>query len=248
MKLECRHIAKSFGGVRALADVSILFPSQGIVAIIGPNGAGKTTLIDTVTGVTRPDHGQWLADGQDITGLSTERVVQAGIARSFQGIRLLAEESVFDNLALAIPDPAAETLWSAFLHFKTTTFRPGVLKEAARLAALAGMERRLEDPVRSLSYGEQKLVSAVVTAATGAAVLLLDEPLAGVHGEGVSRIIDFTRGLAASGRLIVFIEHDLAAVRRMAETTILMDQGTVLAMGTTSEILGQRALLEAYLG
>jgi ABC-type branched-subunit amino acid transport system ATPase component len=248
MTLECCHISKAFGGVQALADVSIRFPPEGIVAVIGANGAGKTTLIDTVTGIVRPDRGQWLLDGRDITGLSTEKVAQTGIARSFQGIRLLPDETVLDNIALAVPDRGSETLFSAFLHFKTSTRRQSVVEEANRLAGLAGLNGRRHDSVRWLSYGEQKLVSAVVTAATGARILLFDEPLAGVHGDGVGQIVSFAQQLASNGRLVVFIEHDLAAVRRLAATTVLMDHGTVLAVGPTAEVLERGDLLEAYLG
>jgi branched-chain amino acid transport system ATP-binding protein len=248
MRLECRNIFKAFGGVQALSDVSIQFPPEGIVAIIGPNGAGKTTLIDTVSGLTWPDRGQWLLGGKDITGLSTERIAKIGIARSFQGIRLLPDETVTDNIALAVPDLGAETLRSAFLHFRTSTRRQPVLEEVRRLAELAGLNGRRNDRVSSLSYGEQKLVSAVVTAATGASIVFLDEPLAGVHGEGAGKIMGFTRSLASNGRLVVFIEHDLAVVRSLAEITILMDQGRVLASGSTAEILERRELLEAYLG
>jgi ABC-type branched-subunit amino acid transport system ATPase component len=108
------------------------------------------------------------------------------------------------------------------------------------------MGGRLQDRVHSLSYGEQKLVSALVTAATGAGILLLDEPMAGVHGEGVAHIIGFARQIASSGRLIIFVEHDMAAVRQLAETVVVMDQGRIFAMGPPAEILERRDLLEAY--
>lgn len=248
MPIECRRLTKSFGGVRALSDVSIRFPDQGIVAVIGANGAGKTTLIDTLTGIVSPDNGQWLLNDRDITGLSTEKVARMGIARSFQGIRLLPEESVIDNIALAVPDRGAETLLAALLHFRTSTRRAPVVREAERFANLAGLKEQGSDPVKSLAYGDQKLVSAVVTAATGARILLLDEPLAGVHGDGVKKIIAFARQLASSGRLVVFIEHDLTAVRQLAEITVMMDHGTVLAIGPTEEILERKDLLEVYLG
>lgn len=248
MALECRGLTKRFGGVTALSDVSIRFPDRGIVAIIGANGAGKTTLIDTLTGIVRPDKGQWILDERDITGLDTEDVARAGIVRSFQGIRLLPDETVIDNIALAVPERRAETLLAAFFHFKLSTRRPQTIEEAERFACLAGVNGHCNNPVRSLSYGDQKLVNAVVAAATGARILLLDEPLAGVHGQGVPKIINFARQLASDGRLVIFVEHDLAAVRQLSETTILMDHGRVLATGQTEEILQRADLMEVYLG
>jgi ABC-type branched-subunit amino acid transport system ATPase component len=249
MSLECRGITKSFGGVRALDDVSISFPDQGTVAIIGPNGAGKTTLIDSLTGVIPPDRGEWFLDGQNVTGLATEKMVHKGVARSFQGVRLLPGHSVLDNIVLAFPMPGEETILAALRQVRTGRHPREVLEKVRSMAEELDLASRVHDPVHSLSFGEQKLASILATAATGARTLLFDEPIAGVHGDGVERIIAFTRVLAERGHLIIFVEHDMAAVRRLADNVIVLAEGRVLIeLNPTDEVLLRRDLLEAYLG
>jgi ABC-type branched-subunit amino acid transport system ATPase component len=248
MTLEYRGISKSFGGVRALLDVSIRFPERGTVAIIGPNGAGKTTLIDTLTGLVMPDRGRWSLGGQDVTGLATHVMVRKGVARSFQGVRLLQDQSVLDNIALALPLPQAETLTASLSQVGSGRHSRDTVEKVRAMTETMGLAERLDDPVHALSYGEQKLASILATAATGANIVLLDEPVAGVHGEGVERIIAFTTALAAGGRLVVFVEHDMSAVRRIANSVIVLAEGRVLTIGPTEEVLERRDLLEAYLG
>lgn len=248
MMLQCRGIGKSFGGVRALEGVTLEFPDRGIVAVIGPNGAGKTTLIDTLTGIIRPDQGRWLLNDKDVTGYSTARMANIGVARSFQGIRLLPDQTLLDNVALAIPSQSTETLRAALLPFGRTSAASLMRARATDELDRVGLASRPNDLVRSLSYGDQKLLSVVVTAATGAQVLLLDEPVAGVHGPAVETILKFVKQLTIVGRTVIFVEHDMAVVRELAETVIVLDHGQVMGVGTPDSILSRRDLLESYLG
>jgi len=248
MTLECTNLTKSYGVVVALDKVSVRFPSKGVVAIVGRNGAGKTTLIDSLTGVVKLDQGEWFLNGRRITDLSIKEVVEVGIVRSFQGIRLLQDETVLSNLCLAVPSVMSDKLFPALIPRWTRREDTAVFSQAISILELAGFKDKADTVVEQLSYGDQKLVSLLVASATGAQILLLDEPLAGTDVESARLLLRFASRLRSEGKLLIFVEHDLAAVRQLADTVIVMDQGKVLAVGATEEVLSQPSVVEAYLG
>ena len=245
--LRCSALLKSFDGVRALDDLSLEFPSDGIISIIGPNGAGKTTLINVLTGFLRPEAGHCFLGQQEITHLPPHRIARLGVARTFQDLRLIRQVSVLDNVMLARPNQSGESLLGAL-------FRSGVAKEEARNRVEAmrslrfvSLEEKVNEPAGELSYGQQKLLTLACCLATEAQILLLDEPIAGVHPDIAVRILDLLRQLRDKGKLIIFIEHDISAVRKVAETLMVMDEGKIIAQGLPEEVLERPEIMEAYL-
>jgi len=244
--LRCRGLCKSFDGVHALAGVDFQFPTTGIVAIIGPNGAGKTSLLNVVTGFLRPDQGEVLLGGQDITHLPPHRIARLGIARTFQDLRLISQVPAIENVLLARPNQKGERLLPAL-------FRNGVAAEEARNRDLAvrwlkfaGLADHANEPAGELSYGQQKLLTLACCLATDATILLLDEPVAGVHPRMVEQILDLLRQLRGLGKLVIFVEHDLSSVRQVADLVVVMDEGKIIAHGKPSEVLDRPEIIEAY--
>ncbi len=246
--LRCRGLAKAFDGVHALDGVTLEFPSSTITAIIGPNGAGKTTLINCLTGVLRPSAGGCFLGDHDITQTAPHRIARMGVARTFQELRLIALVSLLENVMMARPNQRGERLLPALLRFGIAAEEAHNREEAMRLLRFVGLEERAEDLAGEVSYGQQKLLTLAVCLATEARVLLLDEPVAGVHPEVASRILGLLRELKQQGKTIVFIEHDMAAVRHVAEAVIVMDEGKVIAQGRPAEVLERPEIMVAYVG
>lgn len=245
--LRCEGLTKSFDGVQALANMHLEFPESGIVAIIGPNGAGKTTLLHVLTGFLRPDAGHCFWGGREITRLTPHRIARLGVARTFQDLRLILQVSVLENVLVARPDQRGERLLCALLRFGVEAEEGRNREEALRLLRFVGLEAKAYEPAGTLSYGQQKLLTLACCLATGARTLLLDEPVAGVHPEMVMHILGLLRKLSQAGKLVIFIEHDLAAVREVADHVLVMDEGKVIAQGSPREILEQPEIMEAYL-
>lgn len=247
MTLRCSKSSKCFGGIRALREVDIQFPPSGIVAIIGPNGAGKTTLLNVLTGFLRPDAGRCFLGEQDITDLPPHKIVCHGISRTFQSLRLIQQVSVLENVLLARPRQCGENLFSALFRFGVVAEEAKNREEALRFLRFAGLEEKSSELAGELSYGQQKLLALACCLATGAQILLLDEPVAGVHPEMVSNILGLLQQLRENGKLVVFIEHDIEAVREVADLVIVMDEGKVIAQGPPHEVLARPEIMEAYL-
>jgi neutral amino acid transport system ATP-binding protein len=246
--LHCERLSKSFDGVRAVADLDLALPSSGINAIIGPNGAGKTTLINLLTGFIRPDAGHVYLGERDITRLAPHRIARLGMARTFQDLRLILQVPVLDNVLLARPNQRGERLFYALTRFGVKKEEARNREESMRLLRFVGLDEKADELAGELSYGQQKLLTLACCLATEARVLLLDEPVAGVHPEMVARILDLLRQLRNDGKLIVFIEHDVSAVRQVADVVIVMDEGRIIAQGEPGDVLERKEILEAYLG
>jgi branched-chain amino acid transport system ATP-binding protein len=245
--LRCESLCKFFDGVQALWSVDLQFPSSGIVAIIGPNGAGKTTLLNVLTGFIRPDGGRFWLGEQEITQMAPHQIARLGMARTFQDLRLITLVSVVDNVMTARPNQRGETLMGALLRIRVAAEEKRNREEALRLLRFVGLEEKVEELAGELSYGQQKLLTLACCLATDAHILLLDEPVAGVHPEMISHILELLCRLRDEGKLIVFIEHDIAAVRRVADIVIVMDEGRIIAQGPPNEVLERPEIMEAYL-
>ena len=246
--LRCLKLKKSFGGIVALGGVDLEFPAAGIVAIIGPNGAGKTTLLNILTGFLQADTGQILFDKHILNQVAPHRIARLGIARTFQDLRLSKLVPVLENVMLACPNQSGENPFRAL-------FRMGLAKEEARNRESAmrwlkfvGLEDKAHELAGELSYGQQKLLSLACVLATEARILLLDEPVAGVHPEMISKILGFLGELREQGRLVVFVEHDISAVRQVADTVIVMDDGRIIAQGNPAQVLERPEIIDAYVG
>jgi branched-chain amino acid transport system ATP-binding protein len=244
MKLEIRNLIKSFGGVRAIDDVSLAFPSGSLSAVIGPNGAGKSTFFNLISGAFRPDAGQVLLDDQNIVRLSKAERMHRGIGRAFQVASCFPTMTVAENLMAAVTAHVGH--WR---NFSRRFPPPGVRERASEVMELVGLTHVAHIEVAILSHGDQKLLDIAIALALEPKVLLLDEPTAGMGPEERWRMIERVRGLWEQRKLtLVFIEHDMDIVFQVASTIRVLCYGRVLAEGTPDEIRNNQAVIDAYLG
>jgi branched-chain amino acid transport system ATP-binding protein len=241
--LRARGLSRHFGGLAALADVSLACEMGRVHAVIGPNGAGKSTLINVLSGDLPSSAGQVLFEGRDITGLSADRISHLGIARSYQKTNLFLAFTVIENCRLA----AQSRLPSSMHFFRPARARKDLNAAAHRALAAVGLAKRAEVLVSALSHGEQRQVEIAMALATRPRVLLLDEPLAGMGADDSARIVALLRELAREHAMLL-VEHDMDAVFAIADLLTVMVNGRVLASGTPQQMRSSRAVQEAYLG
>lgn len=244
--LEVRGLRKTFGGVRALNCISCAFDPGETVGLVGPNGAGKTTLLNIVTGFLPPDEGTVIIREEDTTHLAPHQIARRGVARTFQDPRLVRKVPVLENVMLARPAQSGEQLVQALIGIGVSKEENANRRVAIELLRLVGLEEWCSKNAGELSYGQQKLLTLACCLATEAPILLLDEPLSGLHPE----IADRARGLLVrardEGKLVVFIEHDLASVREIANRVVVMDGGNVIADGEPGDVLSRKGTMEAF--
>ncbi len=245
MTLRADGLVKQYDGVRALAGATVEFAASGITGIIGPNGAGKTTLVDALTGFLQVDSGRCSLGSVDTTTMRPEQIARLGVARTFQEVRLVWRESVLENVMLAIRT-SGEHFFRALTGFKLRAEHERVRAKALDALRVVDLEGDSKAPVRSLSYGQQKLLSLARALATDARWLILDEPVSGVSPPLISSVLETVRRLAREGRVVVFIEHDIRAVREVADTVVVLNEGRVVATGPTEDVLSRDDVLEAY--
>ena len=243
-RLELQGLRKSFGGVVATDDVSLTFEPGTLSAIIGPNGAGKTTLFHLITGKLPVTAGRVLLDGADITGLDRREIVRRGIGRAFQVANLFPSFTVEESLAAALMAHAGRTS-GIFRDFPP----PDVKRHAAEVMELCGLTPLARTEARHLSHGDQKLLDIALALALEPKVLLLDEPTAGMGPDERWRMIDRVHRLwEARSLTLIFIEHDMDIVFKIAQSVRVLRYGAVLAQGTPEEVRRNPAVVEAYLG
>jgi neutral amino acid transport system ATP-binding protein len=248
LRLSVAGLSKSFGGVQALDKITIAFPSTGVVALIGPNGAGKTTLFNILSGFIAPDAGECHIEGRRTTGMPPHLIARLGLARTFQQVRLVRQLSVLENLCLARPRQTGERFLAALMGARGGSTESGNRDFARPLLERLHLLEQEDMPAGSLSYGQQKLLSLGCCLAMEATILLLDEPLTGVHPALALAILELIAEVGRSGNLVVFIEHDLEAVSKVADEAIIIHRGTVLARGVLADVLKLPEVLEAYVG
>ena len=243
-RLELRSLRRTFGGVVATDDVTLDFEPGTLSAIIGPNGAGKTTLFHLVSGFLKPTAGRVLLEGEDITGLDRQAIVRRGIGRAFQVANLFPSFTVSESLAAAILTHDGRTS-SLFRDFPP----PDATARAEEVMGLCGLDRLAGVQAKRLSHGDQKLLDIALALALDPKVLLLDEPTAGMGPEERWRMIDKVRQLWETEKItVIFIEHDMDIVFKIAPSIRVLCYGRVLAEATPAEIRANPAVIEAYLG
>lgn len=224
--------------------------NQGeIVSIIGPNGAGKTTIFNMLTGVYSIDEGEIIFDGKPIHNHKPQEIVKAGISRTFQNIRLFQDLRVVENVLVGTH---IKTKYSFFDSvFRTPRFRKEedekVLK-AIRILQSIGLDDRRDDYAQNLPYGDQRKLEIARAIATGAKVLLLDEPAAGMNPQESAELLQFIRNLQKQGYTIILIEHDMSVVMNISDRIYVIDHGKPIAQGLPEEIANNEKVIEAYLG
>jgi branched-chain amino acid transport system ATP-binding protein len=242
--LEVQDLSKSFGGLRAIDHVSLSFPTGSLSAIIGPNGAGKSTFFNLITGWLRPDHGRVLLDGSDIAALPAAEIVRRGIGRAFQVASIFPSLTVEEALLAAVNAHRGRALTLA-RRFPMAEAR----EHAEGVAALLGLADKRDTLSANLSHGDQKLLDIALALVLEPKVLLLDEPTAGMGPDERWRMIEKVYELWERQKLtLVFIEHDMDIVFKIASTIRVLCYGRVLAEGTPDEIRANPAVIEAYLG
>ena len=242
--LRIEHLNKSFGGVAATCDVSMDFPAGSLSAIIGPNGAGKTTLFNLISGAIHPDSGRILLDGEDITGLDSSRIAARGVGRAFQVTKLFASLSVEDSLRAALMSPIGRS-GNVTRRFPL----PETRDPANEVMQLLGLQRHARSISGNLSHGDQKLLDIALALVLQPKVLLLDEPVAGMGPEERLQMMNTVHRLWQRGGLtLIFIEHDMDIVFRIAQQVNVLSYGKLLAQGTPDAIRSDPAVIEAYLG
>jgi branched-chain amino acid transport system ATP-binding protein len=241
--LEVRDLTKHFFHFSALSTVSLAVEPGELLGVIGPNGSGKTTLFNCVTGVLRPSGGQVRFRGEDITGLTADAVARRGIARTFQLIQLFPEMTVLENMLMA----AQETRGSLLSRL----FRRGEAAETARaieLLEFLGIGGARDQLAANLSYGQQKLLDFGMALMPEPAVVLLDEPLAGVNPTMITALVAHIRALNARGYTFVVIEHNMEVVMSLCRRIVVLSQGERIAEGTPAAVADDPLVLEAYFG
>jgi branched-chain amino acid transport system ATP-binding protein len=243
-RLQLHGLCRAFGGVVAVDKVTLDFQTGTLSAIIGPNGAGKTTLFHLVTGFLKPTAGRVLLEGEDITGLDRQEIVRRGIGRAFQVANLFPSFTVAESLAAAMlaHDGRTSTL---FRNFPPAD----IAARAEEVMELCGLDHLSAVQAKHLSHGDQKLLDIALALALDPRVLLLDEPTAGMGPEERWRMIERVHALWQAKRMtLIFIEHDMDIVFRIAHTVRVLRYGAVLAEGTPDEVRRNPAVVEAYLG
>lgn len=219
------------------------------MGLVGPNGAGKTTVFNLITNTLRADAGTVMLRGQDITHLPTEKIARMGMARSFQDGRLFMRLSALDNVAIAVPNQPGERISGLVVRpLASMRAERRVRERAVDALGFVGLADKREAVVGDLSFGEQKLVGIARLLATECDVLLLDEPTPGVDPAAVEDVIRVIRDLRHEGRTVCLVEHSVHMMGQLADHTLFMDQGRVIAEGTLDELMSQQSLTEIYFG
>ncbi len=232
--LQLNGLSKSFGGLKAVQNVSLTVPEGSLTALIGPNGAGKTTLFALMSGFVRPDTGTVHLAGHDITGQAPHVNARLGMTRTFQIVQPFAAQTVRENIAVGA-------------HLKEPN-RRAALALATDVAARVGLSAQLDKPAADLTVAGRKRLELARALATQPRLLLLDEVLAGLNPQEIAEMIPVVRGIADGGVTVLMIEHVMQAVMNLAEHVWVLAQGQLIAQGSPAHVTADERVIEAYLG
>jgi branched-chain amino acid transport system ATP-binding protein len=248
--LDIKSLSLAFGGLKAVSDFSMSLPQGCLYGLIGPNGAGKTTVFNLLTGVYKPDVGSVELGGTRIDGKKPNQIARAGMARTFQNIRLFGELSVIDNVRTAA-GVRTKSGW-----FRTLVRSPlhvaeerAITERSLELLEILNITHRKDEQAKSLPYGDQRRLEIARALATEPKVLLLDEPVAGMNTQEKKAMRGLIQTLRKQfGVSILLIEHDMGLVMEICEQITVIDHGVTIAVGSAKEIQDNPAVIEAYLG
>ena len=248
--LEVKNIGISFGGLKAVDNFSLTIEKGQLYGLIGPNGAGKTTIFNLLTGVYKADHGSIFLDGRELTGKSTIEINQAGIARTFQNIRLFKDLSVLDNVKVGLhnhhPYSTIEGIFRLPRYYKV---EKEMNARAMELLKVFDLDKECDYKASNLPYGKQRKLEIARALATDPKLLLLDEPAAGMNPNETAELMDTIRFVRDHFDMtVLLIEHDMKLVSGICEKLTVLNFGQVLTQGETSEVLNDKRVITAYLG
>lgn len=247
--LKVEHLSKSFGGLAAVKDVSFRVEDGQIVSIIGPNGAGKTTVFNLLTGIYKPDKGKIELNGKNITGMKTTRMVDAGICRTFQNIRLFTQMTVMQNVLVGYQSKIHYSMFDSMLN------TPRRRREDAQAIKLVdetldkcGLLEYRNERADALPYGKQRKLEIARAIVSKPKMLFLDEPAAGLNIQETAELSGFVKELSEMGFDIVLIEHDMRMIMKISDYIYVLNQGELIAEGKPAQIQHNEEVIEAYIG
>ena len=248
--LECVGLGVTFGGLKAVEDFDLTIGRTEIAGLIGPNGAGKTTVFNLLTKVYQPTAGTIVLDGKDTHSMTTAQVNKAGIARTFQNIRLFGDLTVAENLMVAMNDSMRYGLAGSILHFPRFAREEHIARERAEeLLSIFRMESHADERAGSLPYGAQRRLEILRALASNPCLLLLDEPAAGMNPSETAELMENIRKIRDTFQIaVLLIEHDMNLVMNICEGICVLNFGHIIAKGTPEDIQKNEAVIEAYLG
>jgi len=248
--LECVGLGVTFGGLKAVEDFDLTIGRTEIAGLIGPNGAGKTTVFNLLTKVYQPTAGAIVLDGKDTHSMTTAQVNRAGIARTFQNIRLFGDLTVAENLMVAMNDSMRYGLAGSILHFPRFAREEHIARERAEeLLSIFRMESHADERAGSLPYGAQRRLEILRALASNPCLLLLDEPAAGMNPSETAELMENIRKIRDTFQIaVLLIEHDMNLVMNICEGICVLNFGHIIAKGTPEDIQRNEAVIEAYLG